>query len=353
MKRDRQVLTELTRVLVDSASEPGTLREVVIRLHALLARVAGLDDGAPTAEDSHETILPCGRAISPLDAGRCVLDLARTAKFLRGVRSAIDEAQRRFPNEIIHILYAGCGPFAPLVLPLATFYGPDQVQFTLLDIHHKSIGYVTRVVDALGFSQSVRQFIQADAATYRHPKESPIHVVVIEALQKGLTAEPQVTITLNLAPQLHSKGILVPERITLTACYADLGKEIALLPTGGKRSDLKLASDGRKKRIVLGVPFELTAENALEFAAELSRLGPGGAKHLPCRTLKNKRRSSVAQNLVIFTTVVVFGSIILGDYDSGVTYPVVLPGPPLDTEHENLAFVYQLGQQPGLSYHYA
>ena len=59
-------------------------------------------------------------------------------------------------------------------------------------------------------------------------------------------------------------------------------------------------------------------------------------------------RSSEMQNLVILTTSAVYDSIVLGDYESGVTYPTVLPDPIPTTARGSTKFVYQLGPEPGL-----
>ena len=63
----------------------------------------------------------------------------RTVKFIRGMHDAIKEAQRLNPGKRISVLYAGCGPFGTLALPLTTQFQSHEVEFTLLDLHNESV----------------------------------------------------------------------------------------------------------------------------------------------------------------------------------------------------------------------
>ena len=82
---DTDALTRITHVLLDPAAESWQLRDTVTEMHALFAKTCDMQVDSPSPEDAHETLLPTGKAISPVDAARCLLDLARTSKFLRGV----------------------------------------------------------------------------------------------------------------------------------------------------------------------------------------------------------------------------------------------------------------------------
>ncbi len=378
---DADTLRRITQTLLDPTSEFGALRDATIDAHALLSRICEMDTDDPHVEDSRETLLPTGKAISPLDAGRCLLDFARTTKFLRGVRAAIDQTQSRFPGETIHVLYAGCGPFAPLVLPLATVLKPRQAQFTFLDIHPRSLQCVKRIVEALELSPFVRRCVPCDATVYDHGDEPPIHVLVIECMQKALDKEPQVAIAMNLVPQMCEGGILIPERILLTAALADIGAEVVGRRIEGAGPEVLLdASEVRKQRVILGAAFELSAESARAFGSMSCRDGPekrcqdefpvdsssiktgtgqetlpdtfffDGAIALPAGTLQNRPPSYEGQQLVILTNITVFDSIVLGDYESGLTYPTPMPIPDPTAAPESLSFAYRLGTTPGLVY---
>ena len=54
-------------------------------------------------------------------------------------------------REEVEVLYAGCGPFAPLFLPLTTALAPGLARFTLLDLHPRSVDVaITRLREKLG-----------------------------------------------------------------------------------------------------------------------------------------------------------------------------------------------------------
>lgn len=74
------------------------LREATIRLHALLSDTTGIKDHSIN-DDKTETLLACGKAISPHAAAHCILDYQRTIKFIKGIHTAILQARNRFPNQ--------------------------------------------------------------------------------------------------------------------------------------------------------------------------------------------------------------------------------------------------------------
>ena len=181
--------------------------------------------GSEVYSDTHPTHLDGGIALSSQHALDCLQDPLRTIRFIKATHQAILECFNRFPNEQIELVYAGCGPAASIIVPLLCLFVPSQLSITLLDINKTSIDAVNATIDALGAQDFFRGILLEDAIKYQHPEHLPLHMVLSETMDKALTKEPQVSITQNLAPQIHEHGIFIPEAITIFTEYSFYSKE--------------------------------------------------------------------------------------------------------------------------------
>ena len=319
------------------------------QLYSFCSSLTGINEYSDHAGDSDGLRLPSGEAICPKDAARCVLDYSRTSKFLRGLYAAILESQKRFPNAAIEILYAGCGPFAPLAIPLTTRFSSAEIKFTLLDVHQRSLEAARCIFQAFGKSAFVRDYIQCDAASYKNDASHVIHVVVVETMQAALEKEAQVAITMNLAPQLCPGGIFLPERITINCYLCDLTKELPALPAGADAAN-SLSGDGRgRARINLGRVLELTAGSCRNLLETRNSDGHGRAP-LTRKLLNVSENVDGEFYLMLLTAITVFDSIALDDYESGLTCPRILYDVGKMHGGKVIEFEYHLGDKPGFKY---
>ena len=97
-------LAEAASVLLFSGDDHRRTEATVAALDRSLRDITGLREDTIDPRDRSAASMPAGSAISPLDAARCLLDARRTVMYLRGVHGAIQEAQRRFPGEVIRVL---------------------------------------------------------------------------------------------------------------------------------------------------------------------------------------------------------------------------------------------------------
>jgi hypothetical protein len=343
-------LKSITDEFLAPRQNPRKLRTAAKELYSLLSSLTGIDDRSDNADDWNETSLPGGRAISPRDAARCVLDYGRTSKFLKGTHAAIIEAQKRFPDTTIEILYAGCGPFAPLVIPLTSRFSSDEVQFTLLDLHQRSLDAAQEIFQKLGLTSFVRNYVQGDAASYEHDANQTIHIVLAEAMQAALEKEPQVAVTLNLAPQICPRGIFVPERITVDACLADLSQEFAnsSAELQAVRCFANVAQD--VSRVHLGRIFELTADNCHNLLAPNGAAERGALSRLCNCSVDVPKNAPAGLILTLLTGISVFGSIVLAQYESGLTHPKFLFDMGEIKPGASIEFAYRAQESPSFKY---
>lgn len=290
--------------------------------------VLGIDEnrseaaGDPFFADTH---LASGKAISPLGAARCVREYRRTAVFLQAMAAVIDDVRARFPGETIHVVEAGCGPLAPLALPFALRYSPEDVVFTLLDVHPVALEGARRVVQALGLAASIRGYVATDATTIRFSAADRPHLIACEVLLRALTREPQVAVTMNLAPQLRPGGVFVPQRIDV---------EAALIGSGNSAGFSRVAD--------LGPVFSLDAT-----APDVLPAGESG--RYVARSIDVPVHDRQRTPLKLMTRIQVFGEHVLGDMESSLNLPETLDYPDdIARGGGALDFAYEVSSDPGV-----
>lgn len=340
MPAARVRLEHAARLLLDARADPGVWRAGARALFVLCAEAG---EFAPTPQSApDEARLPQGLTLAPATAAACLLDHVRTARFLGALAAAITDARAR-TRAPVEVLYAGCGPFAPLFFPLTAALPRGCARFTLLDAHAASIACVRRLSAAFGAEPWLRDAAAADACDWC--ARQPPQVIVAEAMQAGLAHEPQVALMRALAPQLAPAGVLVPERVTLRACLADLTRE-----RGG-------AASTPPPRLMLGEVVSLRTEGLRRGAPcdeplpddwQPADRGPRPARALPCRRLRVPAEAASGWQVAIATGVQLWGAHALGEGETGLT---ALHVPPLRGRVRpgaTLEFRYLLGSHPRL-----
>jgi hypothetical protein len=332
-------LADAASLLLFGGDDDRRSETAVMSLDRLFREITGLRENTADLRDRSATSVPAGSAISPLDAGRCLLDSRRTAVYLRGVYDAIQEARQRFPGEVIHVLYAGCGPFAPLCLPLLPLLAGEAVHFTLLDVHTRAIESLQAIMAALRLEGANIECLVGDATHYHTLDRRPLHVVVSEAMQRALEKEPQVAILMNTAPQLTVGGLMVPEMIAVDAVLTDLSRELG--SNGVVAEPSAHALKPWKGRIPLGRVLEVDRERACAWSAA------GVSSHLPPARIALPSVVPAQYSLVLATTIRTFGVHLLQEYESGLTHPLMVNG---WRAGEEIEFTYRLGKRPGFTW---
>lgn len=332
-----RLLLRLARAITDAARPRQTLIGEAVALRELLERRAGLTLASETDLGAGQTALDSGLAISPLKAALCARECFRTVVFIKGLHAAILDAAGAAGRGAgpVRVLYAGCGPFATLALPLMALLAPGQAVFTLLDIHEQSLAHVRALVTGLGLADRVEAFVRADATRYRMGAAAP-DVIVSETMNAALRSEPQVSIARHLAAQAP-RALLVPARVTVRACLLHLAREFAPPLAAPDAAPV----EPRRDRIDLGAVFELDGDSIRSWTGLAGPFLPAGEVRIPAPLAARYRA-------MLLTRIQVHGSHVLDDYDSSLNVPQPFPGKPILSGGERLRFRYRTGPRPGL-----
>lgn len=282
------------------------------------------------------TRLDGGLAISPTLAAMCIRELFRTLAFIRGLHAAILDAT--LPVRPVRVLYAGCGPYALLAVPLMTVFSREQVRFTLLEIHSESLDRALALIDSFGLSHLLDESICADATRYAIPPDKMPDVIVSETMAVCLHNEPQVTIARRLLTQAP-EARMVPRSVSVEVCMLNGSREHVIMPAGYTGE----IPEPDRDRINLGKVFQLDAANIRRWEGMEGDRLPAGRARIPA-PLESRYQP------YLLTKVEVYGDIVLQDYDCSLTVPQRLPGKPVFAGGETLQFHYKLGAYPELGY---
>ncbi|MEZ0487890.1 hypothetical protein [Fibrella aquatica] len=321
----------ITGKLLDSAPDAyGDLWTLTRQLYDLLFELTALDPDQDSNRQSDQ-FLTTGRAVGLTWAAMCIHDLMRTKKFMDGLYKAVLDKQKAAPGAPVHVLYAGTGPFATLILPLLARFTSQQVQFTFLEVNPESFHCLTELVALLGIGPYVRHFHLTDATTWQAATDEPVAILVTETMQRALKNEPQVAICLSLLPQLSPETILIPEEISLKLGLVSYQLSDQLTPAVIRP---------------LAEVFSLTKSTVLGNAAAYRKIGipyyfPETTFIVPPQLVDD------SSQFTLLTDIVIYQDVVLGYNESGLTtaHPLKLA---TEDVPASLTFRYQVDKTPGL-----
>jgi len=211
---DYEKLLSYSNAILKEGDFHDELAPAVMGYADLLFSITNID-GNLAAHRSHIDTAN-GNAIGTFWAARCVMEIFRTQRFVKSLAAAIKDIKNTKPQEAVHILYAGTGPFAALALPIMATHLPADVQFTLLEINPESYSMLKVVLEKFNFNAFVSKTELNDATIWKLENQH-FDIVLSETMDRALIKEPQVSIMLNIASQLKNETpIFIPEEIVVS-----------------------------------------------------------------------------------------------------------------------------------------
>ncbi len=332
-KKDQ--LRNITSFLLETQNSVYLLQPEVIKITGILAESQAVWSLQQKNIEFGKSQTPNGVAISPAMAAMCADDFLRTLIFIRGLHAAILDVRERFPGRPARILYAGCGPYATLAIPLMAIFSPSEATFSLLDLHSESIESAKSIINRLGLAGSVASFEMIDAGSYHINPEQPPDIILLEIMQSCLDAEPQVAVTRHLLKQAPH-AILVPEEIRIELMMIDFSREFNL-----NNREENQTPPPQRDRIPVATIFVVNRETVNSWDRNDSDRLPAAAVRIPDHLEKRYVPA-------FFTIIRTYKHHILRDYDSGLSRPKLSFPEEAIKRGNMIQFHYELGCKPGL-----
>ncbi len=326
-------MTQVCRSLIDNSLPAEQLRPEVMQLKSLLLSFAKFKDKPELGIAENETITTSGLAISPSNAALCLEDFIRTITFIRGMHEAIDD-RLKWQAHPVEVMYVGCGPLAPLVIPLMYIFAEKPVHFTLIDIHEESVSSVKSILKAFNLMDKVKDVMCLDVMTFQPRNTYHADLILTEVMQAALKSEPQVAVSCYLQQQFPDAKI-IPEAVQIDLKWINPKYEF----------DPEIL-DKSQHRAGSTEIFILNKKKINDWSNEFNHqeLPPS----FPAGRVEITHAMNIDHQPMLFTRITVYKNHQIIEYQSGLTHPThaEISGDIKTGQH--IQFSYRLGDAPRL-----
>lgn len=320
---------ELSTIFLDDQLNYGQLLSAARELNSLLQHISGGD--FMSREMRKEVYKPNGKATTPFNAAMIVEDIVRTRQFMRGVYKAIGDKLSE-GKESLHVLYAGTGPFATLLLPSLLRYPKEIIRYTFIEINPLTANLLRRVTDRLGLSEYSITVLECDASTMLLDPNTLPDVVLSETMQNLLAKEQQVSVFLNLMRQTPPETVFIPQSVEIY---------LGLMVNTATAEALSLSHFKKQSKV-----FELSRATLQPYLADTQAVETMGESHVELSAESQEGHES----LLLLTEIGVYGTECILINQSGLTTPKIIKN--IEGPKGNIRFTsrYRISEKPGLEF---
>ena len=304
-----------------------------------------------------------GLVISPDHCVTTQKDTLRVRSFIRAADQAIAQLRTQISG-CLHIVYPACGPFAPLLLPLIAYYrqtglyDENNLRITLIDMQPGAVSSLETLVREMGIAGYINEILCQDACHYQ--PASPVHLVVLEAMQHGFSKEGHLPMARHFASLLADQGIMLPEEVNLRVVLAPPQQEFVeqWQDKNNRVCEAGMEQENAGERVELG---DILTLNLQTLRALKEQVLDEHTRLIECQTVAIPELPAMEKPMLLTCTrIKTYDQEYIGEYDSGITHPLpdmhvcvnfvprdAKPGDLLVNTGDKLKFYYRLNGLPG------
>ncbi|WP_108868336.1 class I SAM-dependent methyltransferase [Aquimarina aquimarini] len=333
MNDHNREIIEITSIFLENNDNTSlALASASKKYKKLLLQLSELDiDKEECNQHIHTTK---GKALATIPAANCIDDFMRTKQFILGTYNAINSLLTQ-SNQNIHILYAGTGPFAALLLPSMLRFSKENIKYTLMDINSTSLHALKKILAKLELDKHTIELIHQNATKYQIPHSKSFDIIISETMQAGLAREPQVSIFLNLMRQSSQSTLFIPEKIEIFLGHKTTGIPIE-----------EIKKEDYKKAVKI---FEVSKEALNSYINTNTEIENSSFDEVSSILKKSSIKNS--DLLLLLTEINIFGNQTLRTQESGLTLPLIIDN--ISEKKQNDIIIkssYKIDKQPRFEY---